>query len=233
MRAENFGLKVATVISDMGSDNLSFWRACNIGYKNGEVRYTIPHPARPQEKLCIMPDSVHLFKNIRSMLERQKVIYLPQSVLHSQGLVHPIMEMKYLEELMRHEQKFEFKITKLKESNLQTKNNHFSTMKVSTPRSIICQRTVAGLKTYAKTSENQKILTTAFFISLIDYWFALITNRSLKLALSKKNKDAYNKAIEHLKFTVFVFQHMKIGAKGHWKPVQTGLLMAIECLLFL
>lgn len=134
---------------------------------------------------------------------------------------------------MRHEQKFEFKITKFKESSLQTKNNHFSTMKVSTSRSIICQRTVVGLKTYAKTSENQKILTTAFFISLIDYWFTLITNRSLKLALSKKNEDAYNKAIEHLKFTAYVFQHMKIGAKGHWKPVQTGLLMAVECSLFL
>ncbi|XP_036144197.1 uncharacterized protein LOC118647293 isoform X3 [Monomorium pharaonis] len=133
VKAENIGLKVAAVISDMGSDNLSLWRACNIGYQNDEVRCTIPHPARLQDKLCIMPDPVHLFKNIRSMLERQKVIYLPESILHSLGLSYPIVEVKYLEELMRHEQKFEFKISKFTESSLQTKNNHFSTMKVSTP----------------------------------------------------------------------------------------------------
>ncbi|XP_036147613.1 uncharacterized protein LOC118647242 isoform X1 [Monomorium pharaonis] len=233
VKAENIGLKVAAVISDMGSDNLSLWRACNIGYQNDEVRCTIPHPARLQDKLCIMPDPVHLFKNIRSMLERQKVIYLPESILHSLGLSYPIVEVKYLEELMRHEQKFEFKISKFTESSLQTKNNHFSTMKVSTPRSVICQKTVVGLNIYAKISENSKIATTAFFISLVDRWFAFVTNRSLKLALSKKNEDNYNKAIDHLKFTAYVFRYMKIGTKGHWKPVQTGLLMVVECLLFL
>lgn len=39
--------------------------------------------------------------------------------------------------------------------------------------------------------------------------------------------------IEHLKFTAYVFQHMKIGTKGHWKPVQIGLLMAVDCLVSL
>ncbi|XP_024893250.1 uncharacterized protein LOC112468354 [Temnothorax curvispinosus] len=78
VRAENIGLKVASVTSDMGPDNLSLWRAWNVGrYENGKVRCTVPHPARPQDKLCIMPDPVHLFKNIRSMLESQKVICLP------------------------------------------------------------------------------------------------------------------------------------------------------------
>jgi len=62
VRAENINLKVATVISDMGSDNLSFWRACNIGFQNGEVKCTIPHLTRPQDKLCIMPVSRIGFK---------------------------------------------------------------------------------------------------------------------------------------------------------------------------
>lgn len=106
VKAENIGLKVVSVTSDMGSDNLSLWKAWNIGFldQNGEVRFTICHPVRSQDRLCIMPDLVHLFKNIRSMLENQKIIYLPQSVIQSDGLSYPIVEVKYLEELM-HEKK--------------------------------------------------------------------------------------------------------------------------------
>ncbi|KMQ88906.1 squamous cell carcinoma antigen recognized by t-cells 3-like protein [Lasius niger] len=76
------------------------------------------------------------------------------------------------------------------ESTLQAKNNHFSTMKISTARSVICQRTAVGLNIYAKTVGDSKILTTAFFISLVNRWFDLVTNRSRKLALSKKNEEA-------------------------------------------
>ncbi|RLU24294.1 hypothetical protein DMN91_002382 [Ooceraea biroi] len=235
VKAENIGLKVAAVISDMGSDNLSLWRAWNIGcHRNSEIRCSIPHPARPQDRLYIMPDPVHVFKNIRSMLENQEIISLPQSIVESQGLSHPFVEVKHIEELLRHEKKFEFKIAnKLKECSLRVKN-HFSTMKVSTARSVICRRTAIGLNVYAKTTANSKPLTTAFFIVLVQqHWFDLVTIRSSKLALSKKNEDAYNKAIEHLQFTTHVFQHMKIGTKGHWKPVQTGLLMVVERLLLL
>jgi len=82
----------------MGSDNLTLWRAWDIGYRNGEIKCTIPHPAQSQDKLYIMPDPVHVFKNIRSMLERQKVIYLPESIVNSQSLSHHIVEIKHLEE---------------------------------------------------------------------------------------------------------------------------------------
>lgn len=88
-------------------------------------------------------------------------------------------------------------------------------MKVSTARSVISRRTAIGLNAYGKITEDSKILTTAFFIFLVDNWFTIVTNRSRKLAFSKKNEDAYNKAIEHLKFIAYVCQHMKIGKKGH------------------
>lgn len=232
VKAENIGLKVICVISDMGSDNLILWRTWDIGYRNGEIKCTIPHPARSQDKLYIMPDPVHVFKNIRSMVERQKVIYLPESIVNSQGLSHHIVEIKHLEELINHEKRFTFKIaTKLRKSSLQTKNNFFA-MKVTTARSVICHRTAIGLNVYAKTTGNPKILTT-YFISLVDRWFTLVTNRSGKLALSKNKENVYNKAIEDIKLTAYIFQHMKIGTKGHWKPVQTGLLMTVECVLLL
>lgn len=108
-----------------------------------------------------MPDPVHIFKNIHSMLKKQKIICLPQSVVQSQSLSHPIVKIEHLEKLVQHDNKFELKIArKFKESNLYTKNNHFSSMKVATARSVICRRTAIRLNAYTKTTGNSKILTT-------------------------------------------------------------------------
>ncbi|EZA46378.1 hypothetical protein X777_00223 [Ooceraea biroi] len=80
---------------------------------------------------------------------------------------------------------------------------------------------------------NSVIETTAFFINLVSQWFALITNRKRSLVLSKKNIEDYNKAIHHLKKTLNIFQKMSIGEKGHWKPMQSGVIMATESILHL
>ena len=63
----------------------------------------------------------------------------------------------------------------------------------------------------AVEKQNAEYLTTAWFISLFNRWFTLMTNRSAKLALSKKNPEAYADAIDHIKKTARVFQLISVG----------------------
>ena len=55
--------------------------------------------------------------------------------------------------------------------------------------------------------------------------------RTLTFALSKHNLEAYQNARQHLKDTIDVFQHMKVGVKGDWKPCQTGVKSCTQGIL--
>lgn len=130
---------------------------------------------------------------------------------------------------MHHENKFEMKIAyRLKDTNLHCKNQ-YNKMKVSTASSIINRRTENALKVYANYTSNDSYKTTAFFISLVFPWFQIMTNRSHVLALGKHNLEMYNETIGHLKKSIQVFR--SIGQKGHWKPVQSGVIMATKSMI--
>lgn len=230
-KTENIGLRVTSVISDMGSDNKAMWNAFGVGCTKQNVEVSIVHPIRPTNRLNFIPDPVHLFKNIKIMLESNETICLPTDICAAENLSSPLVEYKHVEELMHHENKYEMKIAyRLKETNLHCKNQ-YNKMKVSTASSVINRRTESALKIYANNTSNDSYKTTAFFISLVYRWFQIMTNRSCVLALGKRNLEMYNETISHLKKTIQVFRTMSIGQKGHWKPVQFGIIMATESMI--
>lgn len=229
-KSENIGLQVHAIISDMGTDNRAMWNAFEVGCSRYHINVSIQHPIRTENKLFFIPDPVHVFKNIRCMLESNKTITFPQDICESENLCHPLVEIKYLDELVNHENNSELKIAFRLKDNLHCQNQ-YNKMKVSTTRGIFNSRTEAGLKLLSKSTNNSAIDTTAFFINLVSQWFALMANRKRSLALSKEKIEDYNKAIHHLQKTLNILKKMSIGKKGHWKPVQTGVLMATESIL--
>lgn len=131
------------------------------------------------------------------MLESNKTITFPQDICESENLCHPLVEIKYLDELVNHENNSELKIAFRLKDNLHCQNQ-YNKMKVSTTRGIYNSRTEAGLKLLSKNTNNSAIDTTAFFINLVSQWFPLMANRKRSLALSKEKDEDYNKAIHHL-----------------------------------
>ena len=59
---------------------------------------------------------------------------------------------------------------------------------------------------------SEDFLTTATFIDVMARWFDLVNSRHHGIALSKKNIDQYNKAIDHLKEVQDLFQNMYVLA---------------------
>ncbi|RLU16041.1 hypothetical protein DMN91_011799 [Ooceraea biroi] len=216
----------------MGSENRGLWKVYGIGCsRDSDAVVSIEHPIRLDDRFFFLPDPVHLFKNIHIMLNSNKIIFLPPDILCSEKLTHPTVEMQHIDDVLEFELNVELKVAhRLKKTKLHCKNG-FEKMKVGTARSVFNRRTEIARRRYAEHTGNAAYNTTAFFVGLVSRWFDLMSNRALKLAIGLKNVAAYEEAINHISKTAHVFRFMTIGVDEHWKPCQTGVIMACECML--
>lgn len=229
--SERIGLRIHCVISDMGSDNRSMWKIFGIMANRSKVICSISHPVRTSSQLYIMPDVPHLFKSIKSMLVSNKVLYLPEDVVQTENLSSNEVKMEHILHLLDAEAPLELKVAfRMKKENLD-KNNHFNNIKVSTAKSVFCQRTSSGLELLALTKEDPSYTKTAWFVRVVNHWFDLMTSRHYILALNKSNGKAYKEAILHLKLIIKIFSEMRVGKDNRWKPVQCGVLIATNAIL--
>ncbi|EFN90118.1 hypothetical protein EAI_17545 [Harpegnathos saltator] len=75
-KAHFIGLTIKVVISAMSALNRSWWKILNItGKKWTTVNNYIQHPCDKKEKLYIMPDSVHVFKNVACSLTAGNTLF--------------------------------------------------------------------------------------------------------------------------------------------------------------
>jgi len=229
---EKIGLKAHSVTTDMGSENRAMWNAFGVGCtRETDAIISVQHPVRPGDRLYFLPDPVHLFKNILNMLQSNKIIYLPHNFLISEKLTHAVVDIQHIDDVLEFELQFEMKIAyRLKKTKLHC-HNFYEKMKVGTARSIFNRRTEIALRKYAEHTGKDAYRTTASFVKLVSHWFDLMSNRSSKLALALLNKKAYEKAIDHIKKTAYVFRFMAVGTDKHWKPCQTGVIMACASII--
>ena len=69
-------------------------------------------------------------------------------------------------------------------------------------------------------------MTTAWFVDACNHWYDLMSSRHPVMSLSRRKKDAYDAAINFLCSFMDMIAKLDIGDRGHWKPVQTGILMS-------
>ena len=77
----------------------------------------------------------------------------------------------------------------------------------------------------------EEYLTTAWFLESIRKWFDLISSRTNQLALSRFNQEKSEEAFSFLQDIIYLFKEIKIGQKGHWKPIQTGVITTTTSIL--
>lgn len=187
-----------------------------------DVSGHIPHPVRCGAQLFFLPDAAHVFKAIKSMLEKNKIIKIPKDIMEEK-LVSDIIAYKHIEHLYYFESKFELKVAFcLKKDNVYT-NKQFAKMNVSNSRAVLCNRTSVELKRLVSVTENHDLRTTAWFVEIINAFFELITAKHHGLALSRFNETAYSKALNIIQKVNHLFLNMEIGDTGSWKSCQRGI----------
>lgn len=174
-----------------------------------------------------MADVPHLIKNLNAALVNRHIIR------HDNRIV----SIRPVEALAQFQEHCELKLApNLKLSSLN-KPKHFAKMKVANALHIISNSVAKGLLYMVEMDEMPSDLVkeakdTAWFLSLMNSWFDIMSSRSPVMALSLKNQSRYEEAIEVLNTVIYVVKNMRIG-DGQWKPVQTGILLSTHSVISL
>lgn len=231
-RANGIGLHVSTITSDMGSANRallnSFGIVCS---RHCKVVNKIPHPSGKDESLFFMHDVPHIVKNLWASEVKGNIIRLSDAVVDKFDLPSNEVSVTHVRELLAFQSDKDLKIApKLTEAHVNP--SHFEKMKVSGALSFFSQSVYSGLRYIVECEGySNDLLTTAWFIHMINKWFDLMSSRHPKMALSKFNESCYEQAISHLESVVWLFNNITIGVKEQWKPVQTGIILSTTTIL--
>jgi hypothetical protein len=201
------------------------WCAYGIHVSRGIPTVSVPHPIAPGKTLYFLADVPHAIKNLKEALVKGDIVY-GEKIISINPIAH----------LIRLDQKRDIKLApKLKNSDIA--GGHFSKMKVSSAMHVFSNSVAAGLKFMVENSliretSSLQALDTAWFISLMNQWFDIMSSRSIKMALSKSDISAYNNARALLQHVITIFSDLSIG-DGRWKPVQSAIIMSTSSVLAL
>lgn len=233
-RAKDVGLHISTVTSDMGSANRALMRSFGIiCVRDCKVVNKIPHPCNKDEFLYFMHDVPHIVKNLWASLVRGNMIHLGENIAKKFQLPSQDVTVEHVKKLIAFQENKDLKLApKLKSSHVSP--THFEKMKVSGALTFFSHSVSSALKYLVECEGYDKdLLTTAWFIEMINRWFDIMSSRHPVMALSKINEFSYEKAISHLEEVVCIFNEISVGVKGHWKPFQTGVILSTTTILSL
>ena len=178
-KAAEAGLDVIAVTSDMAACNRAMWSSFDIScHRDTEPNNKAPHPVKPDQFLYFLADAPHLLKNLKQALINGQDIILPQQVVSDNSLPSTTVTVNHLKILNNYQQNSEIKLShKLNDDILQP--NHFNKMKVKNATAIFSHTNASALQYLVQVGGfNSEILTTAWFLGVINKWFDLISSRT-------------------------------------------------------
>lgn len=231
-RAAAIGLHVKAVTCDMGASNRAMWRSFGVTCgRNCKTQNKIPHPEAPGKWLYFLADVPHVFKNIKSAVIRGNTFTLSDTIVEKYHLKSKSVNVDPLNDLARFQENLDLKVAP-KLTIAALKPNQFEKMKVSFATRVLSHEVSCGLKYLVdKEGRKEEYLTAAWLIEVISHWFQLMTSRHPVLALSRMDPKKYDEAVNFLRDVIQIFRTMKIGSKGDWKPIQTGVIMSTTSVL--
>ncbi|EFN78912.1 Transposable element P transposase, partial [Harpegnathos saltator] len=216
-KANDIGLKIKVIISDMGAQNRSWWKIMNITVdKYCKINNYIPHPCDNDEKLFVMPDSVHVFKNVACSLTAGNKFYLDETLVRKYDLPHNEISIAPIREVYNLDKNDTLRLCPcLTERAINP--SHFEKMHVNLSMQILNNTIAAAISYHVANGRIAEIHeTTAWFIKTIHKWFKLMTSRYQKLALSRHNENIYRDTITFLQDFIVIIKGIVVG-DGKWK----------------
>ncbi|XP_055543297.1 uncharacterized protein LOC129728857 [Wyeomyia smithii] len=236
VKAEEINLKVHFITSDSGAKNQRMWKDFGIDFSRGNIMndLSLVHPLDSSRRLEIIPDAVHVFKNLVHGWLNNVYLTLPEWYVELKKLPSSIVHRAHLKELVSYEHGNQLKMAyTLKEVdvNFETKMSSVDKMKVSNSTKFCNLDNASALRFVALEKNNPSLLATAAYLEDITLWYAMMTNRSEDLSLRLDNPDYYKNVCDHLNQTSQLIYDVRVGALGHWKPWKSALTMCTQTVL--
>lgn len=225
-KCEQIGFKVLALVCDMG--NRGLLTHLGFSHKKNLMIYSRTYPFNPNRLLYAMPDFIHVFKSLKEIFMKIKIILLLDDRVITETLVSNIVDFGHIEWLEDYQYNMDLKfVPSLKKATL--KPSHFSKMKVSSVTNVINLHTSGALLHLSQLRNNPSMQTTAWFVLLLRQWFKIMTSRNFTYALSFYNMESYNKAVSVICLISYIMRHGYFG--NNWKVVQTHAVMCCEVTL--
>ena len=231
--AENIGLRVHNVTSDMSGPNQGLWSEFDIYVKNWsatDINNSVEHPCDKNRKLYFTPDVPHALKSIKTSLINNEIIKIHPTHVAEFGLPSDTVKSKYLMEIVKADEGDDYKLApKLNHKILE--KSHFQKMRVNNSKYTVNIQSSSSLEFLTGGNSKDPRITTVWFMQFIDRWFNIMSNRKISLALSLKNFDKYIETICFLIKAIDIFSKLEVGIKVGWKPFQTSVLISTQTVL--
>ena len=228
------GLQLVAIGSDMGSENLTLWKALGIMVQRNGVRKN--YFELNNRNIFVIPDPCHLLKNLKAAMLKQD-LELPLWYVNEKGLPSPIVRGQYIVQIFEATAKNELKeLHHLNKGDIYPDN--FGKMNVGSAVRFFSTKTAQAIRSAIKYDDfelDSNAESTAHFIEVIDKWFALASSRIRKTSITKRNQGTKS---EILYTMIGIFEELNIGSKT-WKPLNRGMVMCnlslidISSLLFM
>lgn len=194
------------------SKNLNDEALCKYLHLNTMVKHPVQRETDIHRNLFFFADVPHLFKNITQALINNKVIIIPDDIVVKHNLPNNKVDFETVQHLFELQSEFEsdFKLTPKLEA-YKLKPNSFQKMKVQTSYHVLHQDVSGGLKVVAEETGEFHLLTTAWFIDIVNKWFYLMSSRSpTSGGWTLKNMQAYIECQDFLNEIIYIFTYMKV-----------------------
>ncbi|XP_055542987.1 uncharacterized protein LOC129728565 [Wyeomyia smithii] len=221
--AETIGLRVHFLTSDSGAENQRMWSdlGVNFGKEAAKWDQSIPHLMDKNRELEIIPDPVHVFKNLAHGWINNKFMTLPDWYVAKNGLTSNEMLRDHLRTLVNFEKGNQLRMChRLTEDDVNFENpiSSVDKMKVCNATKFCNTAVAAALRVVASETGQFALNSTARVIEDIANWFNVINNRNKEDGLSKTSNDEFAFKISKLEDMVKLVLELKVGDTGRWKP---------------
>lgn len=219
--AEDSGLRVQAITSDMGPVNVALWNEVGIRSTKTILIPYIPHPVSTDRDLYFMADPPHLLKNLWNCA-LVHTIKLNADVVSKYNLQCNVIDSGHVKRLISLQQGHALRLAyKLTESH--TNPSQYEKMRVKLAAQFFSQSTAAALETCVKLELlPTDALTTAWFLRFVNKWFDSMNARHRDAGLFRGN-TAKSQSLQDM---LFVIKDLTYSDKKVWKPVQTGIQLS-------
>lgn len=145
-QAEDIGLNVYGVVSDMGAPNQAMWRTFNIHVsRHSTIHNKCKHPLHNDRYLYFFHDVSHGIKNFKEGLMNHKTIVIPDSFVNKYSLPSNKANAQHVYELLEEQKGSELLLaTKLKEEYID-RSKHFQKMRVPSASNVLSHEVSTAL----------------------------------------------------------------------------------------
>lgn len=196
----------------------------NFGKENVQNDLSIPHPNDSTRKIHIIPDPVHVFKNMVNGWINNKYLTVPEWYVKKKGLISNIVHRDHLKVMVDYEGGNQLRMC----HKLSFRDVCFDRPVPSVDKMKVCNSTKycnlavsAGLRVVAARTNRPELETTASVIEDLAVWFDRMNNRNDERALRRNDAEI----VDQLNSTVRLVYDLKVGEDQRWKPWKTGVAM--------